>query len=156
MKGGGKFRGKRRGGKFRGKRRGGRFRGKRRGGRFRGKRRGGSQRGGRVAKFRNVVQELKRLKPPQRIKAMKVANNKFIRHFCSEVRKLKYRPLSSALQGRMTQNSKKIRKLINAKTSMQAKRRMLTQRGGFLPLLLSALAPVLAPLAGKVVRSILQ
>ena len=145
---GGKFRGKRRGGKFRGRRRGGKFRGGRRGGRFRGRRRGGTQRGGKVQKFKIAVQKLKRLKPSQQVQAMKMANNRFIKHMCSEVKKLKYKPLPAPLQSRVKKNAKRIRKLVNAKTSMRAKRRMLTQQGGgFLPLILAGLA---APLIGKI------
>lgn len=145
-----------RGGKFRGKRRGGKLHRKRHS-RFHSKRRGGSQRGGRAAKFRSVIKQLKHLKAPQRVKAMKVANNKFIKHMCGEVRRLKYKPLPSPVQSRMKQNAKKIRKLINGKTSMLAKRRMLTQRGGFLPLLLGALAaPIVGPLVGRVARNLLR
>ena len=146
---GGKFRGKRRGGKFRGRRRGGRFRGRRRGG----KRRGGAQRGGKLQKFKSAVQKLKRLKPSQQVQAMKMANSRFIKHMCSEVRKLKYKPLPAPLQSRVRKNAKRIRKFVNTKTSMRAKRRMLTQQGGgFLPLILAGLA---APLIGKIARGVL-
>ena len=140
-----------RGGKFRGKRRGGKVRRKQRS-RFHSK-----KHGGRLAKFRSVIKQLKHLKPPQRVKAMKVANNKFIKHMCGEVRRLQYKPLPTPIQNRMKQNARKIRKLINRKTSMLAKRRMLTQRGGFLPLLLGALAaPIVGPLVGRVARNLLR
>ena len=140
-----------RGGTFRGKRRsGGKFRGRRRGGRFRGRRRGGGQRGGKAKKFKSVIHQLKRMKAPQRIQAMKMANDKFIRHMSNEVRKLRYKPLPTPVRNQMKRNARNIRKFISRKTSVRAKRRMLTQRGGFIgPLIAGLGATLLGPLVGS-------
>ena len=90
--------------------------------------------------FVNALRRLSKLRPTQRVEAMKLANNKFIQQFCSNVKKLRHAGVSSAHQKRMRRQSKNIRKLISAKTSYNMKRKMLTQRGGFLlPLLLPPL-----------------
>ena len=71
---------------------------------------------------------------------MKLANNKFLQQFCSNVKKLRHARVSSSHQKRMRRQSKNIRKLISAKTSYNTKRKMLSQRGGFLlPLLIPPL-----------------
>ena len=90
--------------------------------------------------FANAIQRLSKLRPNQRVEAMKLANNKFIQQFCNNVKKLRRTPLSSTQHKRMRTQSKNIRKLISSKTSYNTKRKMLTQRGGFLlPLLLPPL-----------------
>ena len=114
------------------------------------RRRGGAHRGAGAKKFKSAIRQMRLLKPPQQLQAMKVANDKFIKHMCREVRKLKHKQLSKPLQVRMQKNAKKIRKLISPRTSMRVKRRLVTQRGGFLPLVLGALAGnVLGSLFGR-------
>ena len=139
-----------RGKKHGGNRRGGRRRvkggGKHRGGaRFQGRRR---VKGGGGKTFKAVIGKLKKLSPGLQVQAMRSANNRFIRCMCSAVRKLKNKRLSSKVTAGMHRNAKKIRKLISPKTSIRAKRRMLSHKGGFLPLLL-------AGLGGSLVSSLL-
>ena len=100
--------------------------------------------------FRVVLQKVMKLRPAQRIEAMKIANNKFITDFSRQVKKLQRTRVSRKLQKRLSRHSKKLRKFTNSKTPVKAKRRMLTQqRGGFLPLLLAAL-PALGSIVGGV------
>lgn len=100
--------------------------------------------------FKAVLNKIKKLRPSQRTQAMKLANNKFINDFTREVKKLKHARVSSKIKNRLRRQSKKLNKFISRKTSTANRRRMLTQRGGFLPLLLAAL-PALGSIIGGVI-----
>ena len=109
-------------------------------------RRGGArrgQRGGAAKKFKHIIRRLRRMKGPQQLRAMKKANGAFIRHMCREVKKLQYKRLPKGVETRMRRNSKKIRQFVSPKTSIDTKRRMISQRGGLLGTLLAGLAPTL-------------
>ena len=98
--------------------------------------------------FVNAVQRLKSLRPSQRVNAMKLANDKFIQQFCKNVKKLKHAPVSTSVRKRLRHQSKKLGKLVSGKTSIKVKRKMLTQRGGILPL-------IIGPLIGAIARGLL-
>lgn len=115
------------------------------------------RRGRRVSKrkdkFIDLVRRLRKLKGPQRQQAMKVANDKFIRDFSARVKKLrKAKGLQPSLRKKLKRHSKALRKLTNVKTAIKTKRKMLTQRGGFLPLLLAALPAVGSIIGGVISR----
>lgn len=104
-------------------------------------------------KFINLVRRLRQLKGPQRQQAMKMANNKFIRDLCARIKQLrKAKGLQPSLKRKLKRHSKALRKLANTKTAMKTKRKMLSQRGGFLPLLLAALPAVGSILGGVISR----
>ena len=91
--------------------------------------------------FATALQRLTNLRPPQRVQAMKVANDTFVRQFCQKVKSLRRARLPPSLRKRLSHNSKHLRKLVSPKTSVTSKRHMLTQqRGGFL---LSILLPII-------------
>ena len=108
------------------------------------------RRGAADKKFAFTLKSLRKLSPSQRRHAMKIANTKFIRHLSSQVKKLKRARLSGKLRRRIQSHSKDLRKLSNVKTPITVKRKVLTQRGGFLPLLLAAL-PALGSIIGGVI-----
>ena len=101
--------------------------------------------------FVTTLRRLSSLQPSQRVQAMKSANDKFIRQFCNSVKKLRHQPVSSKTLKQLRRQSLKLRKLVSAKTSINTKRRMLSQRGGFLPMLL---APIISALAGTIISAI--
>ena len=101
--------------------------------------------------FVTALRRLSSLRPSQRIQAVKLANDKFIRQFCNGVKKLRHRPVPPRTLKQLRRQSTKLRKLVSAKTSIKAKRNMLTQRGGFLPMLI---APLISALAGSIVGAI--
>ena len=102
-------------------------------------------------KFNSTLLRLKKLSPSQRRQAMEIANDKFIRDFTKEVKNLRRADgLRPTLKQKLRRHSKALRKLANNKTSIKAKRRMLSQRGGFLPLLLAAL-PAIGSIAGGLI-----
>lgn len=91
-------------------------------------------------RFKAAISKIRKLSPHLQVQAMKVANAKFIRCLCSAVKKLKKKRLSPKVTAGFQRNAKKIRTLVSPKTSLTAKRNMLTSRsGGFLPLLLAGL-----------------
>jgi len=116
-----------------------------------GRRRGRSQIGRGKSKFGRAICRLRRLSPNQQVKALSSSNDSFVRSLCSKVKKLRHAKLSPQLSQRLRRNAKTIRKLINAKTSMSKKRKILSQRGGIAPLLLAAL-PALGSLLGGLFR----
>lgn len=113
--------------------------GKRRVGKKRSVKRRGGKRRGNGASFSNAMRKLSSLRPPQRVQAMKLANDKFVRQFCQKVKGLQRARLSPSVQKQLRRKSKHLRKLVSPKTSVRTKRGMLTQRGGFL----SALIPII-------------
>ena len=102
-------------------------------------------------KFSVTLKRLKSLKAPQRRQAIEIANDKFIRHFLTHVKKLKRATgLRQSLRTKLKRHTKALRKLTNKRTSLKSKRKMLAQRGGFLPLLLAAL-PAIGSIAGGII-----
>lgn len=97
--------------------------------------------------FANAVRKLSRLRAPQRVQAMKLANNNFVRQFCQNVNQLRHARLPPHVEKKLQQSSTKLRKLVSRKTSLKSKRDMLAQRGGFLGFLLPIL---LKTVLGKV------
>ena len=100
--------------------------------------------------FNTAVCRLRKMKGHECRQAISMANNKFIRQFCSEVKKLRSRKLPTKTSKKLKSEAKSIRKLLHKKTSVNAKRKMLSQRGGFLTVLLAALAPVLGSALGGI------
>ena len=108
----------------------------------------------RCNKFNVTLKRLKSLRPNHRRQAIEIANDKFIRHFINQVKKLRRaNNLRPALKARLKRNATKLRKLTNKRGSLKIKRKMLTQRGGFLPLLLAAL-PAIGSIAGGIISRV--
>ena len=102
--------------------------------------------------FRSVLKKVIKLKPSQRMEAMKMANSKFINDLSREVKKLQHSRVPPKMKKRLRRHSKKLRKFMSRKTSLAVKRHMLAQqRGGFLPLLLAAL-PALGSIVGGIIN----
>jgi len=103
------------------------------------------------SKFSTTLLRLKKLKAPQRHEAMKIANDKFIRDFTTHIKKLRQaKGIRPSLQKKLKRHSKALRMLTNKKTSIKMKRNILSQRGGFLPLLLAAL-PAIGSIVGGII-----
>ena len=100
------------------------------------------------SKFSDAFCQLKKLKGKQQGQAMSMANDSFIRQFCSRVKKLKYAKLPPKLESKLRRHRKKLRMLTNSKTSISKKRKALSQRGGAFLSLLAAALPILGPLLG--------
>ena len=117
--------------------------------RRRGARRSKVLRGGAKGKFAHALKRLKTLNCNHQAQAMSLANDKFIRQFCCHVKKLKHAKLPAKTAAGLKRHALKIRKLISAKTSVKAKRKMLSKRGGFLQY-------VLPPIIGLVASSLFR
>ena len=76
---------------------------------------------------------------------MRMANDNFVRKFCTHVKKLRHTKLHPSQHKVLAVNRAKLRKLANSKVSLKSKRKMLTQRGGFLPALIPLIASVVGP-----------
>ena len=93
--------------------------------------------------FRQVILRLRKMKGPQRTKVLRMVNNKFIRDLCKHTRKLRHAKLSPTTLKSLSRHRKQLRKLIHKKSTIKAKRKLLSQRGGFIGPLLAALVPTL-------------
>ena len=112
------------------------------------------KRNSRGNKFNVTLERLKSLSPDHRRQAIEIANDKFIRHFISQVKKLRRaKNLRPAIKSRLRRNARKLRQLTGKRGSLKSKRKMLTQTGGFLPLLLAAL-PALGSIAGGIISRV--
>ena len=110
------------------------------------------KRNSRANKFNITLKRLKSLSPNHRRQAVEIANDKFIRYFISQVKKLRRaKNLRPAIEARLRRNAQKLRQLIGKRGSLKSKRKMLTQTGGFLPLLLAAL-PAIGSIVGAIIR----
>ena len=103
--------------------------------------------------FVNALKKLVNLHPSQRVQAMKVANDSFIRQFCQKVNLLRSKRLTPTAQKRVRAHSKSLRSLVAKNVSIGTKRKNLTQRGGFL---FTLVAPLLGILGKMAVRHILR
>ena len=96
------------------------------------------------AQFKAVLTKLKSMKGPQRVQALRMVNGKFIRELCKHTRTLRNAKLSPALSKNLRRHGKQLRKLLHKKSSINVRRKLLTQqRGGFLAPLLTAIIPSL-------------
>ena len=112
------------------------------------------KRNSRANKFNITLKRLKSLSPNHRRQAVEIANDKFIRYFISQVKKLRRaKNLRPAIEARLRRNAQKLRQLTGKRGSLKSKRKMLTQTGGFLPLLLAAL-PALGSIAGGIISRV--
>ena len=101
-------------------------------------------------KFRKALCVLKSMNASDRCKAIANANGNFIRKVSASMRKLRYRPISTKQRKRLRTYRKQLRKVANPKSSIASKRKVLSQKGGFLPALLPLLAPLLGPVIGGI------
>ena len=97
-----------------------------------------------------ALQKLKRMKPHHQREALKMSNDAFIRQLCMEVKRMRNKPFPPSLTTRMQKQRKNLQKFVRVKMSTTAKRKMLTQRGGFLPLLMAAL-PAVGAMIGNII-----
>ena len=82
---------------------------------------------------------------------MRVANNDFIKQMCIHIRKLRNkRNLSHKQIDALHRHAPKLRELASTKVPLTKKRRLLSQRGGFLPMI----APLIMSVAGPVLRGL--
>lgn len=103
------------------------------------------ERRNKCAHFKNILTKLKKLKGAQRVQALQLANSAFLREFCSHVKKLRHVKLSPSTAKKLKRHSKILRKLIHKNSSINVKRKILTQRGGGILLpLIGALIPTIA------------
>ena len=102
-------------------------------------------------KFQNALLHLKRLPKRKQQQAISIANNKFINQLCSHVKRLKYAKLNARQQKLVRKQRSNLQTLVNKRTSIQRKRQLLSQRGGFLPFLIPLIASVVAPALGAVI-----
>ena len=102
------------------------------------------------SKLMVAFRKLRRMKPHHQREAIKMCNANFIRQLCTQVRKMRNKPLPPHIARRMKTQKKNLQKFIRVKTSTDTRRKMLSQRGGFLPLLLAAL-PAVGGLVGNII-----
>lgn len=102
-------------------------------------------------KFMTLIHRLKAMRPTQRLDCIKKANSKFIQDISKAVRQLKYVDLKPSLKKQMRKRRKNLQKLSLSKTSLKSKRQILSQRGGILPLVLSAI-----PAIGSIIASVIN
>ena len=104
-----------------------------------------------LTKFQTALIRLRKLPRGKQQQAVSTANNKFINQFCSNVKRLKYAKLNARQLKLVRKQRKNLQALVRKRTSIQRKRRILSQRGGFLPLLLPLITSVVAPAVGAAI-----
>ena len=79
-----------------------------------------------------------------------MANNGFIRQMCTHIKKLRYKKLKGKQVKVLKRHAHKLKTLANPKVSLAKKRQLLSQRGGFLPMI----APLLMNVAKPIIEGI--
>ena len=97
-----------------------------------------------------AIRKLKRVRPQHQREAMKLSNASFIRSLSTQVNKLRGKTLPAGLHKHVQKQRKQLQKFVRKNTSLTMKRKMLSQRGGLLPLLLAALPAVTGLMANVV------
>ena len=100
-----------------------------------------------------ALQKLKRMRPNHQREAIKLSNDTFIRALCSDIKKLRNKPIPPSLKARLKKQRKHLQKFVRKNTSITAKRKMLSQRGGFLPLVIAALPAIGAMIGNAISRA---
>ena len=88
--------------------------------------------------FKKALQRLKKLNAAEQHEAIRMANNKFIRQLCAQVKKLKHAKLSPHGKKAVRKHKRALRALASPHTGMSKRRRILSQGGsGILKTILS-------------------
>ena len=88
---------------------------------------------GKNSKFSKAISSLRKMRPNDRYNAIRHANDRFIRDLCSKIGKLKRKKLTEEERKFVKKHKSKLKVLCNRGNSIKKKRRMLSQKGGFLP-----------------------
>ena len=102
------------------------------------------------SKLIRTITILKNMKSADRSKAIRQANDKFIKDFCSIIKGLRYKKLTSSQMHTVRKYKKSLSRLVNSQIDMSEKRQTLSQKGGFLGAVLGSL--VIPALAGLLTR----
>lgn len=100
--------------------------------------------------FYKALRRLKSLKTNEQQQAMNMANAKFIRQFCNQLKKLKRIKLPHKKKQALRKHRAQLRRLTNAKTSLSKRRRILTQRGGGILKTILSMIPVVGPVLNAI------
>lgn len=107
------------------------------------------------SKFKSIMKDLRSMNAADRVKNLKVANRKFIDEFSRHLMKLrKSKTVSPAVRKKMKRHANKLRLLVNRRTSVDKRRRILTQKGGILPFLIPLLGGLIGPAIGGIAKAI--
>ena len=101
-------------------------------------------------KFHEAIKRLHRMKPKSRNAAIAGSSNQFIRDFSNVMQKIRKHPqlVSAKHKNKLRRHKRKLRQIVNSRTPIHVKRRLLTQKGGFI--ISSILVPLIAAAIGAV------
>ena len=101
-------------------------------------------------KFATAIKKLQRMKVAKQRLAVNDASNEFIRDVSSFMSKIRKRPqaVKASHQKILKRHSRKLRKLIHAKTPIKSKRLILSQTGGIFPALVPIFSAIVAATGG--------
>ena len=89
--------------------------------------------------FKRAISTLCKMNTKDRTEAIRYSNDQFIRDFCAEIRRLKYKKLEPKQLYTVKKYKTTLRRLSNPRISVAMKRKTLTQKGGFIGAILSSL-----------------
>lgn len=104
----------------------------------------------RLRRYAGHLKILEKAKPSERRALLKVAHPELIKTLCECVHNLLKGnvPLKGSLKKKLHPHKNNLRKIQSNKYTLGQKKKFLIQKGGFLPLLLSVLAPAISGLVG--------
>lgn len=115
-------------------------------------RKGKRKKATKTSKLSNAIQVLRRMTPSQRCSAIRNANDAFIQDIVSCVRRLRTKKLPPKFKKLIKRYAAKLRVINSTKVNLQRKRKVLSQKGGFIGPLLPMLASVVIPFVRNILK----
>lgn len=109
----------------------------------------------RVQRHLNELKVLSKLKPKQTKLLIRHANNDLVKCVCECMQNVANGVvhISPATKMKLSKHRNKIRKIINKRTKIAKKKKLLEQSGGFLPLLLAPIVGLLGSVVGEAISN---
>ena len=99
-------------------------------------------------RFHQAIKRLHRMNPKRRNAVIAGSSNQFIRDFSNVMQKIRKQPhlVAAKHKKKLQRHKRKLRQIVNSGTPIHVKRRLLTQKGGFI--ISSILVPLIAAAIG--------
>ena len=99
-------------------------------------------------RFHEAIKRLHRMNPKRRNTVIAGSSNEFIRDFSNAMQKIRKQPhlVAAKHKKKLQRHKRKLRQLVNSRTPIHVKRRLITQKGGFI--FSTILVPLIAAAIG--------
>lgn len=106
----------------------------------------------------DTIKVLSKRNPKQNKAIIQAANNELVKCICECIQNVTNGvvKISPCSKSKLHKHKNKIRQIINKRTDMKKKRKLLEQSGGFLPLLLAPVVGLLGSVVGEAISNAIR